>query len=153
MRSPDAAWVVSDRWNALTEEQQRYEFSPIAPDFVVELRSSSDDLETLQTKMQEYRDNQVRLGWLIDPQQRQVEIYRIGQSTEVLQSPTVLSGEDVLPGFELNLKKVCGVDFIQEQLNSEDEDKKKLQMFVDRANRLSSCKFLKNPKQDAISYR
>lgn len=106
VRSPDAAWIIGDRWNALTEEQQRYEFSPIAPDFVVELRSSSDDLETLQIKLQEYMDNQVRLGWLIDPQQRQVEIYRVGQSTEVLQSSTVLSGEDVLPGFELNLKKV-----------------------------------------------
>ena len=108
VRSPDAAWIVNKRWNSLTYEQQRYEFSPIAPDFVVELRSSSDDLETIQAKMQEYIDNEVQLGWLIDPQQRRVEIYRIGQSIEVLESPTLLSGEDLLPGFELKLNKVWG---------------------------------------------
>lgn len=106
IRSPDAAWIQWDRWNDLTEAQQRYQFSPIAPDFVVELRSNSDDLETLQAKMQEYRDNGVQLGWLIDSQPKQVEIYRLGQPTEILRSPTVLSGEIILPGFELNLNKI-----------------------------------------------
>ncbi len=108
VRSPDAAWIVNERWNRLTPEQQRYEFSPIAPDFVVELRSSSDDLATLQTKMQEYIDNRVKLGWLIDPKQKRVEIYRIGQPTEILELPTVLCGEDLLPGFELTLNKFWG---------------------------------------------
>jgi len=108
VRSPDASWIVNERWNSLTEEQQRYQFSPIAPDFVVELRSSSDDLATLQAKMQEYLDNGVQLGWLIDPTQRRVEIYRLGQSSEILESPTIVSGEDILPGFELKLNKVWG---------------------------------------------
>lgn len=108
VRSPDAAWIISDRWNSLTEEQQRHEFSPIAPDFVVELRSSSDDLETLQAKMREYMENGVTLGWLVDPQQRRAEIYRIGQAVEILQAPTVLLGEEVLPGFSLSLSKVWG---------------------------------------------
>ncbi|MBE9100396.1 Uma2 family endonuclease [Vacuolonema iberomarrocanum] len=108
VRSPDAAWISGDRWNRLTEEQQRHEFSPIAPDFVVKLRSNSDDLETLRAKMQEYIENGVKLGWLIAPQQRQVEIYRIGQPAEILQAPIALSGEAVLPGFSLNLVKIWG---------------------------------------------
>lgn len=108
IRSPDAAWIAKQRWHSLSEEQQRYEFSPIAPDFVVELRSSSDDLATLQAKMQEYQDNGVQLGWLIDPKQRRVELYRMGQSVEVLESPSLLSGEAIVPGFELNLSKVWG---------------------------------------------
>lgn len=106
-RSPDAAWVRLDRWQALTPEQRR-RFPPIAPDFVLELRSSTDDLETLQEKMQEYLDNGVLLGWLINPQDRQVEIYRLGQDVEVLESPEHLSGEDVLPGFVLDLSPVFG---------------------------------------------
>ena len=106
-RSPDAAWVRLDRWQALTPEQRR-RFPPIAPDFVLELRSSTDDLETLQEKMQEYLDNGVVLGWLINPQDRQVEIYRLGQDVEVLESPEQLSGEDVLPGFVLYLSPVFG---------------------------------------------
>lgn len=104
-RSPDAAWVKLDRWEALTLEQRR-KFPALAPDFVVELRSATDDLKPLQDKMQEYRANGVRLGWLIDPQNQQVEIYRLGQEVEVLQSPTSLSGEDVLPGFVLDLHQI-----------------------------------------------
>jgi len=104
-RSPDASWVRGDRWDALTPEQRR-KFPPLAPDFVVELRSASDDLEPLQQKMQEYIANGVRLGWLINPQEQQVEIYRPGQSIEVLQSPQTLSGEDVLPGFTLDLSRI-----------------------------------------------
>lgn len=104
-RSPDASWVRLDRWLALSPEQQR-QFPPLAPDFVVELRSASDDLDTLQAKMQEYMSNGVRLGWLINPQDRQVEIYRSGQPVEVLQSPSNLSGESVLPGFILDLSRI-----------------------------------------------
>lgn len=103
-RSPDAAWVKQTRWNALTPEQRR-KFPPIAPDFVVELRSESDELETLRAKLQEYMDNGVRLGWLLDPQTQQAEIYRQGQPVETLNAPTRLSGEDVLPGFVLELDR------------------------------------------------
>lgn len=104
-RSPDAAWVKLERWEALTLEH-RQKFPPLAPDFVVELRSITDDLKPLQAKMREYRNNGVRLGWLINPQQQQVEIYRLGQEVEVLQSPTSLSGEDVLLNFSLDLSQI-----------------------------------------------
>jgi Uma2 family endonuclease len=99
-RSPDVAWVRRDRWEALTPEQ-RETFPPICPDFVIELRSRTDRLPPLQQKMQEYLDSGLRLGWLINPQDQQVEIYRPGQSTEVIAMPTVLSGEEILPGFSL----------------------------------------------------
>lgn len=101
-RSPDAAWVELSRWEALTPEQRK-KFPPLAPDFVIELRSETDSLTKLQQKMVEYRDNGVRLGWLINPQQRQVEIYRPGQAVELLENPSTLSGEDVLPGFVLDM--------------------------------------------------
>jgi Uma2 family endonuclease len=104
-RSPDAAWVRRDRWDALTPEQKR-KFPPLCPDFVVELRSESDSLTTLQAKMQEYLENGAQLGWLIDPKTRQVEIYRAGQPVEVLQNPETLSGEKVLPGFVLDLQPI-----------------------------------------------
>lgn len=103
-RSPDASWVSRERLEALNPDPTR--FLPIAPDFAVELRSANDDLKTVQKKMQEYINNGVRLGWLIDPQNQRVEIYRIGQDVEVLQSPTSLSGEDVLPGFVLDLNQI-----------------------------------------------
>jgi Uma2 family endonuclease len=101
-RSPDAAWIRRERWEALTPEQKR-KFPPIAPDFVIELRSATDDLEMLRSKMQEYMDAGVQLAWLINPQQQQVEIYRSGQDVEVRNLPTELSGENILPGFSLNL--------------------------------------------------
>lgn len=104
-RSPDASWVRRERWEALTP-QQRKGFVPLCPDFVVELRSESDSLRSLKTKMQEYIDNGARLGWLIDPKNRRVEIYRPGAEVEVLENPSELSGEDVLPGFVLNLTRV-----------------------------------------------
>ncbi|KAB8315638.1 Uma2 family endonuclease [Tolypothrix campylonemoides VB511288] len=104
-RSPDASWVTLERWNALTQEQQT-RFLPLCPDFVVELLSPSDSLKVAQEKMREYRDNGARLGWLINRKSRQVEIYRQGQEVEVLESPTSLSGEDVLLGFVLNLEKI-----------------------------------------------
>lgn len=104
-KSPDVAWVSHDRWNTLTLEQQE-RFPPIAPDFVIELRSRTDDIVDLEAKMQEYIDNGVRLGWLIDPQAEQVKIYRQGQPVETLQSPLTLSGETVLPGFLLDLSRI-----------------------------------------------
>ena len=104
-RSPDAAWVERSRWEALTSEQRR-RFPPIAPDFLIELRSVTDPLDKLQAKMVEYRDNGVRLGLLINPQDQQVEIYRLGQNVEVLQSPPKVSGEEVLPGFVLDLTRI-----------------------------------------------
>jgi Uma2 family endonuclease len=104
-RSPDASWLARGRWDALSQQQQDG-YVPLCPDFVVELRSPTDSLEELQAKMQEYIDNGARLGWLINPQDRQVEIYRQGQQVEVLQAPLTLSGEDVLPGFVLNLQRI-----------------------------------------------
>jgi Uma2 family endonuclease len=104
-RSPDASWVSQQRWDALTL-QQKGTFANICPDFVVELRSSSDRIEPLQAKMKEYMDNGARLGWLLNPQNRQVEIYRSRKPVEVLENPTELSGEEVLPGFMLNLRRV-----------------------------------------------
>lgn len=101
-RSPDAAWVKLERWEALSLEERK-KFPPLAPDFVIELRSESDRLKPLQDKMQEYLANGVRLGWLINPQDKQVEIYRQNQAVEVGIIPIKLSGEDVLPGFELEL--------------------------------------------------
>ncbi len=101
-RSPDVAWVQLERWEALTPEQ-RVKFPPLVPDFVIELRSQTDRLKPLQEKMLEYRENGLRLGWLIDPQGRQVEIYRPGKPVEVVMLPAKLSGEAVLPGFVLTL--------------------------------------------------
>jgi Uma2 family endonuclease len=106
VRSPDVSWISNQRWSELSETQQKKEFSPIAPDFVIELRSSSDSLSKLQAKMQEYLDNRVNLGWLIDTTNQQVEIYRQGKSVETLVSPAKLSGEGVLPEFVLDLKKI-----------------------------------------------
>lgn len=102
-RSPDVAWIKKDRWNALTPEQKK-KFPPIAPDFVLELMSPTDTLREAQAKMQEYMNSGVKLGWLIDPETRRVEIYRLGQDIEVLDAPETLSGEDGLPGFTLNLQ-------------------------------------------------
>jgi len=104
-RSPDASWVRQERWNALTREQQKG-FAPLCPDFVLELRSESDNMAPLQAKMREYMENGARLGWLIDRKNKKVEIYRQGQEVKVLDNPSTLSGEDVLPGFVLDLTEV-----------------------------------------------
>jgi Uma2 family endonuclease len=106
IRSPDAAWVASKRLSVLNPDPEG--FLPLAPDFVIELRSASDRLKPLQDKMQEYIDNGVRLGWLLNPKDRTVEIYRMAQGIEILQSPTEVSGEDVLPGFVLSLEGIFG---------------------------------------------
>ncbi|MGB3263995.1 MAG: Uma2 family endonuclease [Microcoleus sp.] len=104
-RSPDASWVEKSRWKALTPEQ-REKFVPLCPDFVIELVSPSDSLKKTQEKMPEYIENGCRLGWMINRKKREVEIYRLGRSVEILQSPQTLDGEDVLPGFVLNLQKI-----------------------------------------------
>jgi len=104
-RSPDASWVSMERWEALTP-QQRKKFLPLCPDFAVELLSENDLLEDTQQKMREYLENGLRLGWLINPQDKQVEIYRPNREVEVLQSPPTLQGEDVLPGFVLDLEPI-----------------------------------------------
>lgn len=101
-RSPDAAWVSQARWDALTPEEQE-KFPPLCPDFVIELRSKSDRLGPLQAKMQEYLESGLKLGWLINPQDQSVEIYRSGKDVEVIKTPTHLLGEDVLSGFELEI--------------------------------------------------
>jgi Uma2 family endonuclease len=106
-RSPDASWVRQERWDALTPEQKE-SFIPLCPDFVVELRSKSDNMEPLRVKMREYMNNGARLGWLIDRKNRKVEIYRQNREVEVLENPATLSGEEVLPGFILNLIEVWG---------------------------------------------
>jgi Uma2 family endonuclease len=104
-RSPDAAWVSLEKWNSLSDQEQE-KLPPICPDFVIELRSPSDALKPLQDKMLEYLDNGMRLGWLINRKERQVEIYRQGQQKEVLEHPMTLSGENLLPNFVLNLKGI-----------------------------------------------
>ena len=104
-RSPDAAWITNDRWNALTVDEQN-RFIPLCPDFVVELMSPSDSRLVLQSKMQEYQDNGVRLGILIDRTIKQIEIYRIGKTMEIVDRPEIISGEDVLPGFELQMSLI-----------------------------------------------
>ncbi|MEG3836832.1 Uma2 family endonuclease [Microcoleus sp. Z1_C3] len=103
--SPDAAWVRRDRWDALTAEEKE-KFAPICPDFVVELRSTTDSLEKLRAKMKVYVKNGARLGWLLDRKNRQVEISRQGREVEILDEPATLSGEEVLPGFVLDLTDI-----------------------------------------------
>jgi Uma2 family endonuclease len=101
-RSPDVSWIQQERWDGLTSEQKE-KFIPLAPDFVLELMSPTDYLVNTQAKMKEYLENEVKLGWLINPQAKQVEIYRLGQQAELLDSPRLISGEDILPGFVLDL--------------------------------------------------
>ena len=104
-RSPDASWIRSDRWNALSD-QQKASFAPICPDFVVELRSASDSLSDLQLKLQEYIDNGARLGFLIDRKLRTVHVYRPNCSPEIKESPDSVGAEPELPGFILQMAKI-----------------------------------------------
>ncbi|NMF65641.1 Uma2 family endonuclease [Brasilonema octagenarum] len=106
-RSPDVSWVEKSRWDALTKEQKE-KFIPLCPDFVIEILSPNDSLKKTQSKMQEYMENGCRLGWLINRKKQEVEISRPKQDVEVLKLPQTLSGEDVLPGFILNLQKIWG---------------------------------------------
>ncbi|MEL7078528.1 MAG: Uma2 family endonuclease [Cyanobacteria bacterium J06582_2] len=105
VRSPDVTWVKLERWNELTAQQQD-KYAPIDPDFVIELKSPSDDWQELQAKMTEYMNCDVKLGWLIDPEDKLVEIYRQGQDKEILNNPQTLSGEEILPGLTVNLTEI-----------------------------------------------
>jgi Uma2 family endonuclease len=104
-RSPDVAWITLEKWNSFTDAEKK-KVSKITPDFVIELRSSTDSIKTLQAKMREYIENGVSLGWLIDPENKRVHIYRVNGEVEVLQNPQIVSGEDVLVGFELNVQEI-----------------------------------------------
>jgi len=101
-RSPDVAWIPTEKWQALSPEE-RQSFLPLCPDFVIELLSPSDTWRQGQTKMTEYQENGCRLGWLLDPKQKRVAIYRPDRPVEILDSPTTLSGETVMPGFDLEV--------------------------------------------------
>lgn len=105
IRSPNASWLKREKWDALTPEEKE-SFAPVCPDFVVEFLTLDDSLNRLRAKMQEYIDNGARLGWLIDLETGQVEIYRPNQDVEILENAATLSGEDVLPGFVLNLNAI-----------------------------------------------
>ena len=105
IRSPDAAWIRKERWDGLTRQEQS-RFAHICPDFLVELRSHSDNLADVRDKMAEYMRNGARLGWLIDPQERQVSIYQPGRAPEVLDDPETISGDPLLPGFLLELGEI-----------------------------------------------
>jgi len=104
-RSLDAAWIRLERWNTLTEEEKA-SFAPICPDFVVELKSSSDALSGLKAKMEEYIANGALLGFLIDRKQRQVHVYRPDQDPEILENPDAVSGDPELPGFQLQMARI-----------------------------------------------
>jgi len=104
-RSPDLAWITIEKWNALSAEERRG-FLPLCPDFAVELLSPSDSWKQGMSKMEEYRENGCRLGWLLDPKKKRVAIYRIDHPVEILDNPTTLSGEDVLEGFVLNIAEL-----------------------------------------------
>jgi Uma2 family endonuclease len=105
VRSPDAAWIKRTRWEAIPLELRK-KFAPICPEFVIELRSETDNLRTLQDKMQEYINNGTQLGWLIDRKQRQIFIYRPNIQVEILDNPQTISGEPLLPGLVLDLSPV-----------------------------------------------
>lgn len=104
-RSPDLSWIKNERWENLTAVEQE-KFPPICPDFVVELRSPSDSIKNLQAKMQEYLENGASLGWLIDPLERKVYVYRTNAATEILDDPKVVSGEALLENFTLKMEKI-----------------------------------------------
>ena len=104
-RSPDAAWVRREMWEALTDEQQE-EFAPLCPDFVIELRSANDSLASLQAKMDEYIANGSRLGWLFDPKDKRVHVYRPNQAVECFDNPASISGDPVLPGFVFDPREI-----------------------------------------------
>ena len=105
VRSPDAAWVENVRLDLLSDDERR-KFIPLCPDFLLELRSESDHLGTLQEKMQEYIDNGTRLAWLIDPLERKTHIYRSDLPVEELENPEHISGDPILSRFTLDLRKI-----------------------------------------------
>lgn len=109
-RSPDVSWVKRERLAALTSKQKK-KFLPLCPDFALELLSPTDRLQAVKDKMQEYIDNGLKLGWLIDPESKQVHVYTPDDQAELLENPSEISGEPVLPGFVLNLEEIWTADF------------------------------------------
>ena len=105
VRSPDVSWIPINKWNSLTKKQRR-KYLPIDPDFVIELMSPSDSFDEAQNKLKEYISCGVKLGWLIDPDEKQVEIYRQGKDKEILDNPKTLSGEDIMPDLVVNLSEI-----------------------------------------------
>lgn len=105
-RSPDAFWITKEKYFALSQKEREEQFARIVPEFVIELRSKLDNLRKLQNKMREYIENGVRLGWLIDPTEKRVHIYRGDKSVEILENPALISGEDVLRGFEFDVTEI-----------------------------------------------
>jgi Uma2 family endonuclease len=105
-RAPDASWILKTRWNALTREQQDAFPAPIVPDFVVEIRSPNDSPPRLKAKMDEYVANGVRLGWLLDPIDNRVSVYRPGEHVQEIENPTILPGDPVLPGFNFDFREI-----------------------------------------------
>jgi Uma2 family endonuclease len=108
-RSPDAAWVRRSRLTGLTKEQKQ-KFLPLCPDFAIELRSPTDNLRAVLDKMQEYLDNGAQLGWLLDPLTRRVHVYRPERPPEILEAPSTVSADPLLPGFVLDLRKIWEPD-------------------------------------------
>jgi Uma2 family endonuclease len=104
-RSPDLSWIKLDRWNAIPTEKRK-KFAPVCPDFVAELRSETDSLDKLQEKMEEYIENGAQLGWLIDPKEKKVYVYRPNAKVETLDDPQEISGEPLLSGFVLKMKEI-----------------------------------------------
>ncbi len=105
VRAPDLAWIRKERWEVLSEDEQE-EFAPVCPDFVVELLSRTDRLETIKDKMQEYIDNGAQLGWLIDPRERDVYVYRPDEEVVCLSDPETISGDSLLPNFVLDVRRL-----------------------------------------------
>jgi Uma2 family endonuclease len=107
LRSPDASWISNDRWDALSDEE-RAGFSKVCPDFVVELRSTSDSLAKVRAKMNEYIENGASLGWLIDPVNRSVTVYRPGVEAQTLDDPATVTADPELPGFTVDMSEIWG---------------------------------------------
>ena len=105
IRSPDVSWIAIERWNSLSDKQKQ-SFAPIDPDFVIELMSPTDDLSTTRQKMNEYMNCGVKLGWLINPDEKKVEIYHPNEDKKTLNNPSSLSGEDILPGLIVDLSDI-----------------------------------------------
>ncbi|MCW5961431.1 MAG: Uma2 family endonuclease [Pyrinomonadaceae bacterium] len=105
-RAPDAFWISKEKYYALSKNEREQRFARIVPDFLIELRSVSDTVERLRAKMTEYIENGVRLGWLIDPVEKRVYVFRENGSVEILEAPKTVSGENVLKDFELDLTEI-----------------------------------------------
>jgi Uma2 family endonuclease len=105
IRAPDASWMRREKYESLSKDDKE-RFAHVCPDFAVELRSPSDRLPTLINKMEEYIANGASLGWLIDPKKRRVYVFKAGEEMVVLENPIAVSGDPLLPGFELQMQEI-----------------------------------------------